>query len=127
MTKPVICDSNRGMATSKTREKDTFYLVHYRDPQNGDVVALKVRHIEDSSLGLGFVRLSGFIFHTESIVVQPTEEQLKKRFENVQSLHLSIYSLISVEELGIEHKGLNFKKDRSNLLSFPKDFPGSPG
>lgn len=114
------------MASSKKGAKDTFYLVHYRDPQNGDVVALKVKSIEDSSLGLGFVRLSGFIFSTESLVVQPTEEQLKKRFENVQSLHLSIYSLISVEELGMEHKGLNFKKDRSNLISFPSDLPGAP-
>lgn len=115
------------MANSKSVEKDTFYLVNYRDPQNGDVVALKVHNIEDSSLGLGFVKLSGFIFHTGSLVVQPTEEQLKKRFENVKSLHLSIYSLISVEELGMEHKGLNFKKDRSNLISFPSDFPGGPG
>ncbi len=114
------------MASSKTGEKGTLYLVSYRDPQNGEVVALKVQSIEDSSLGLGFVKLSGFIFHTETLVVRPTEEQLKKRFENVKSLHLSIYSLISVEELGMEHKGLNFKKDRSNLISFPSDLPGAP-
>lgn len=112
---------DKDMASSKSGEKDTFYLVHYRDPQTNEVIALKAKNIEDSSLGLSFVKLSEFIFHTESIVVQPTEEQLKKRFENVRSLHLSIYSLISIEELGMEHKGLSFKRDRSNLISFPSD------
>jgi hypothetical protein len=110
------------MAKSDTNTK-TFFLIHYRDPQDGKIVALKAHKIEDSSLGLGFVKISDFIFDTQSLVVQPVEEQLKKRFENVRSLHLSIYSLVSVEELGLKHKGLSFKKDRSNLISFPTDGP----
>jgi hypothetical protein len=112
-----------GFMQKKNSNTDTFYLVHYRDPQDGKVVALKVKKIEDSQLGLGFVKLSDFIFDTRSLVVQPVEEQLKQRFENVKSFHLSIYSLVSVEELGVKHKGLNFKKDRSNLISFPSDQP----
>ncbi|MCB0406720.1 MAG: DUF1820 family protein [Bdellovibrionales bacterium] len=104
-----------------TVKPETFYLIHYRDPKEGQIVALKAMKIEDSTLGLSFVKISDFIFNTSGVVVQPTEEQLKKRFENVQSLHLSIYSLISIEELGMEHQGLTFRNDRSNLISFPTD------
>lgn len=106
---------------SNSKRQETFYLVTYRDPQEGKVTALKVRNIEDSTLGLSFVKISDFLFDTSSVVVKPLEEQLENRFKNVQSLHLSIYSLISVEEVGMEHKGLNFEKDRSNLISFPSD------
>ena len=105
--------------------KDTFFLVTFRDPKDGIVTQLKVKNIEDSSLGLSFIKLSSFIFEVNTLVVQPVEEQLQKRYENVKSLHLSIYSIISIEELGVEHKGLQFNKDRSNLISFPSDM-GTP-
>jgi hypothetical protein len=45
----------------------------------------------------------------------------------VKTLHLSIYSIISIQEVGMEHKGLYFKKDKSNLVvlspehNLPKD------
>ena len=97
------------------------YLIHYRDPKDGQIVELKAHKIEDSSLGLSFIKISDFFFDSQQLVVKPTEEQLKKRFENVKSLHISIYSVISVEELGMEHDGLKFVKDRSNLVAFPKD------
>lgn len=100
------------------RKEETFYLVNYRDPKDGQIISLKAREISDSSLGLGFVRISDFIFHTDGLVVQPTEEQLKKQFENVKSFHLSIYSIISIEELGMKHIGLNFKNDKSKIISF---------
>lgn len=99
---------------------NSYFQVHYRDPKDGLIVPLKVKTIEDSSLGLSFVRLADFVFTEGSLVVSPSEEQLKKRLENVKSLHLSIYSIVSIEELGLEHRGLKFEKDRSNLVAFPK-------
>jgi hypothetical protein len=103
----------------------SYYLIHYRDPKDGKISALKAKRIEDSSLGLGFVRISEFLFDTSGIVVQPTEVQLEARFEGVKSLHLSIYSIVSVEEMGGSGGGkpLKFKKSRSNLLAFPTDSP----
>lgn len=108
------------MAT-KTSKEETFFLVNFRDPKEGKNMAIKVRKIEDSSLGLGFIKISDFIFDTQSRVVQPSEEQAQKRFENVKSLHLSIYNIISIEELGLQHVGLKFRKDRSNLIAFPSE------
>lgn len=108
------------------KKEDTFFLVSYRDPKDGQIISLKAREISDSSLGLGFIRISDFIFHTDGLVVQPTEEQLKKRFENVKSFHLSIYSIVSIEELGMKHVGLKFKNDKSKILSFPDSSSFSP-
>lgn len=89
-------------------------------------MALKARRVEDSTLGLSFVRISDFFFDTASVVVQPTEVQLQQRFENVNGLHLSIYSIISIAEIGGGGKkspGLKFKKTKSNLIAFPGDQP----
>lgn len=104
----------------------SYFLIHYRDPKDGKIVALKARRIEDSSLGLGFVRISNFFFDTASVVVQPTEVQLEQHFKDVKSLHISIYSIISVEEIGAKHAGLKFRKPKSNLIAFPGETPTPP-
>ncbi len=105
------------MFSVMAQKKDpSFYVVTYRDQRDASVVSLKVRAIEDSSLGLGFVALSGFIFEQDSILVQPEEEAKKKKFENIKTLHLSIYSILSIAEMGLEVPKLAFKNDKSNLL-----------
>lgn len=95
----------------------TFFQIHFRDPTVGEIVTLKARRITDSSLGLSFISISDFLFDTQSLVVKPKEEQLQKRLENVKSLHISIYSIISIEEIG--DAALKFNHDRSKLLTFP--------
>jgi hypothetical protein len=107
------------MATLTNSKTEALYLITYRDPRDGRVIDLKAHTITDSSLGLSFVVIRDFVFDTESLVANPTEEGLRKRFENTKSLHLSIYSILSIEEIGKEHKGLQFEKSRSNLLVLP--------
>lgn len=104
------------------KKKDSFYVVTYRDADKGETITLKAESIEDSSLGLGFVKISGFMFDTNSLVVKPIEEHLRKRFENIKSIHLNVYSIMSIEEVGMEHKGLSFNTDKSNLVMLPKDY-----
>ncbi len=99
--------------------KDTYFIITYREPKDGQVVSLKAHNVTDSSLGLSFISISDFYFETDSLVVNPAEEDLKKRFASVKTLHLSIYTIISIEEVGKDHKGLQFEKDRSNLVVFP--------
>jgi hypothetical protein len=99
--------------------KDTYYLVSYRDPKDGQTVSLKAKKVTDSSLGLSFIALSDFMFESDMLVVNPAEEDLKKRFSSVKTIHLSIYSVLSIEEVGLEQKDLSFEKDKSNLVVFP--------
>lgn len=96
---------------------ESYFVVNYREPKSGDLLTIKARKIADSSLGLGFVVLSDFVFDSSTLVIKPAEEDLKKRLSDVKSLHLNIYSIVSIEERG--DKKLAFKKDRSNLVSLP--------
>jgi hypothetical protein len=103
------------------KKQETFFIISYREPKDGKVLTLKARTVTDSSLGLSFVAISDFIFNTTSVVINPEEEDMKKHFEDVKTLHLSIYSIIFIEEVGPEHKGLKFKKDKSNLVVLSGD------
>jgi hypothetical protein len=67
------------------------------------------------------------VFDTKSVVINPEEEEQKRRFEHVKTLHLSIYSIISIEEVGADHKGLAFKKDKSNLVVLSPELPQPKG
>lgn len=101
---------------------ETYYVVTYRDPEKlieQKNLTLRVKSIGDSNLGLSFVKLSDFIFDQGSIVLDPNADKLKKRFENTKSFHLSIYNIISIEEVGMNHQGLHFDKDKSNLYVIP--------
>ncbi len=91
-----------------------LFMIHYRDAKEGETFSLKARQVSDSTLGLSFVCISDFVFDVGSLVIKPAEEQLKKKLENVKSLHLSIYSITSIEELS--EKSLSFKQDKSKLL-----------
>ena len=98
------------------KKQETFYLITYRDAKDANILTLKAKTVTDSSLGLSFVAISDFVFDTKSLVINPEEEDQKRHFEGVKTLHLSIYSIISIQEVGPDHKGLNFRKDKSNLV-----------
>jgi len=98
-----------------------IYEISYRDPQDGEIKTLRAATVRDSSLGLAFVCLSDFVFEKSSLVINPKEEELAKRFENIKSLHLSLYSIVSIAETGAEHAGLKFDRDKSNLVVLPSN------
>ena len=102
-----------------SKKKDTCFIITYRDPVSEKQVSVKAGTVADSTLGLSFIAVSDFIFDQGAIVVNPQEEDMKRRFEDVKTLHLSIYTVLSIEEVGSQHKGLRFKKDKSNLLVLP--------
>lgn len=119
------------MSETTSNSKNFYYIVTYRDPEkmigsslagssNNSLpknITLKVKTIKDSTLGLGFISMSDFIFDPHnSPIIDPQEEQLRKRFENTNALHLSIYHIISIEEVGLDHLGLTFTRDKGNLL-----------
>jgi len=49
-------------------------------------------------------------------VFDPNEEALAKRFEGVRRLHLNLYAILAIEEVGVDNTGLSFDSDRSNVL-----------
>jgi hypothetical protein len=105
------------------QKNKNHYIINFRDPMDGKVTSLKARFIQDSRLGLSFISISDFLFNEASPVVNPTEEAMKKRFAETKSLHLSMYSILSIEEVGLESKGLKFKKNKSNLIVLAPEIP----
>jgi hypothetical protein len=105
------------------KKTETYYIVTYKEPDTQKTVEIKAKSISDSVLGLGFVSISDFIFSTSGVVVQPSEEQQRSKFEGVKSFHLNIYSILSIKEMGLKNKGLQFKNDKSKVLTFPESTP----
>ncbi|MEE2742497.1 MAG: DUF1820 family protein [Bdellovibrionota bacterium] len=104
-------------------KKDTYYCVTYRDPKDGKNIQLKAKTIKDSNLGLSFIFISDFIFTNgaNSKIIDPNEEKLKNTLKETKGLHLSIYSVIMIEEIGNNHNGLHFEKDKAKILVLPSD------
>ena len=98
---------------------DTCYRITYRDLAAGEIRTLRARAISDSGLGLSFICVSEFVFTQESLLVNPKDEALAEQFKDVKSLHLSMHTIVCIEELGQEHKGLQLEQDRSNLVVYP--------
>lgn len=107
------------MTARKKKKQNDFFRIIYRDPVEDKIVNLRAKSIRDSNLGPTFIRVSDFIFDQGTIVVDPSQESLKKDFEGVESIHLSIYSIMRIDELGSENAGLQFEQDRSNLIVLP--------
>lgn len=108
-----------------SRDQETYFVITYRDARDNKPVSVKAHRVTDSSLGLSFIAVSDFYFADNALVVNPEEEQQRKRFENVKQIHLSIYSVIAIEEVGKDHRGLKFKKDKSNIVVLPGGDSGS--
>lgn len=81
---------------------------------------MRVRKIEDSTLGPTFITLSGFIFEEGNLIIDPSEEDRRKRFENTRRLHLSLFHILSVEEVGPRVRKLDLVSDRTNLVILPE-------
>jgi hypothetical protein len=107
------------MVAMEKKEPKTCFIVSYRDPLDSKLVELRANKVEDSELGISFVAVSDFIFERRSPVVDPVAEDLKRKFEDVKTLHLSLYSILSIQEVGRANRGLQFKKAKSNLVMLP--------
>ncbi len=110
----------------KFKEEDqTHFIITFRDVEKlldkkeQKNITLNVKEISDSNLGLGFIRLSGFMFEESSFLIDPQTEKLRERFKHTKNLHLNIYNVICIEEVGPKHRGLRFKNDKSRLHILP--------
>ena len=98
------------------KQDTTLYLIQYREAKNGNYQSVKARKIQDSPLGLSFIAISDFVFDSNPLVINPNEEAKKLEFEKIKTLHLSIYSIQSISEMGDRENSLNFKNDKSQVF-----------
>lgn len=98
---------------------DTHFVITYKDPAKDETVTLRARKVYDSPLGLSFLAISDFVFEAGARLIDPAEEAQRERLRDVRTLHLSIYRVLSIQEMGADHEGLTLVGDRSNLVNFP--------
>lgn len=90
------------------------------------MTTLKARSVGRSDLGAGFVCVSEFVFDTTSRLANPAEEALKRRFDGMRRLHLNVFTIQSIAELGVDHPGLKLEppdSDRANVVVLPLPVP----
>ncbi len=67
--------------------------------QQGKVYEVYARHVSQGEL-LGFVEVEGLLFGERSqVVVDPSEERLKKEFEGVERVYLPMHSVLRIDEV----------------------------
>ena len=96
---------------------DTCFAVTFR-ADTGDVVTLRARTVTDSQLGPSFLCLSDFVF-PDGRLIDPTQERLQRRYAETKRLHLNVFGIQTIEEVGIENPGLSLEQDRSKLILLP--------
>ncbi|MDX1379629.1 MAG: DUF1820 family protein [Xanthomonadales bacterium] len=93
------------MAKSKHLYKIVFF-------NQGKVYELFSEGVSSSGLW-GFVEVSGLVFESgEGLVVDPTEEKMRKEFENARVLHLPIQAILRIEE--VDKRGQCLIRDRES-------------
>ena len=96
---------------------DTCFAVTFRN-ESGDIVTLKARTVEDSSLGPSFLCIRDFLF-AEGRIVDPAQERLQRRYADTRRLHVNVFGVQAIEEIGVENPGLTLAQDRSRLILLP--------
>ena len=110
------------MAKKKTTFKVTFI-------NNNKLYEVFATEVCQSSL-LGFVEIGGYVFGEASgLVIDPSEERLKKEFSGVKRSYIPLHSVIRIDE--VEKSGINkisdLPKDGNVISPFPSSNILTPG
>ena len=90
-------------------EKKLYKIVFLN---NGKVYELFSEGVASSGLW-GFVEVSDLVFESsDGLVVDPTEEKMRREFEHASVLHLPIQSVLRVEE--VKKRGQCLIRDRES-------------
>ena len=88
----------------------------------GKVYELFVRQVYQSDL-YGFIEVEDYVFDSVTqVVVDPSEEKLKKEFAGVRRSFIPIQSVIRIDE--VEKSGASKISSGDNITPFPVSFMG---
>ena len=90
---------------------------------NSKLYEVYARQVCQSSL-LGFVEIGDYVFgESGGIVIDPSEERLKKEFSGVTRSYIPMHSVIRIDE--VDKKGVNkisdLPKDGNVITPFPNN------
>ena len=100
------------------QDKQRIYRIIFT--QEDKVYEIFVRYICEENL-MGFIEVEELVFsNSESVVVDPTEEKLKKEFQGVKRSYIPMHMILRIDEM--EKDGLAKLKSpnvQDNVRPFP--------
>ena len=102
-------------AMAQIKKKLTYRITFHNQ---GKLYELFARAVHQSGL-FGFIEVEGIVFGEKStVVVDPSEEQLKTEFEGVSRVYLPIHSVVRIDE--VEKVGhAKVSSSEGNIAPFP--------
>ncbi len=96
-----------------SEETGRIYKIVFHN--HGQLVELFARHVSQGGL-FGFVEVEDLIFGARSqVVVDPSEESLRREFEGVRRIYVPLHSVVRIDE--VEREGVG-------RITETKDGPG---
>lgn len=92
--------------------------------QQGELYEVYARQVSQGGL-LGFVEVEEVLFGERSqVVLDPSEERLKKEFEGVERFYLPLHSVIRIDQVDRQGTPRISEADagRGNVAAFPQPF-----
>lgn len=115
------------MTTKKNPTKRVYRVVFMSQGRTYEIYA---RQVAQGAL-FGFVEIEELVFGERTeVVVDPSEESLKREFEGVRRTYVPMHAIVRIDE--VEKEGTprisGDSKNRSNVTSFPVPIytPGKP-
>ena len=102
-------------------EKHTIYKVLFHN--QGKVFEIYAREVGQGGL-FGFVEVADIVFGTKTaVVIDPSEDSLRREFEGVERLHIPMHSVIRIDEVKKEGSGRILEADGSAASVSPFPMP----
>ena len=99
--------------------KKSLYKIIFLN--QGKVYEIFARSISQGSM-FGFIEVAQIVFGAKtSLVVDPSEENLKSEFENVSRIHIPLHSVIRIDEVNKQGtaKITNVSGNEGKIMPFP--------
>jgi hypothetical protein len=93
---------------------------------HGKVYEVYAKSVASSELW-GFTTISGLVFASSAVLVDPAEEKLKEEFGKTQALHLPMHAIVRIEE--VEERGTAAIRDGTSgekITPFPMPMRPAP-
>ncbi len=96
--------------------KEAIYRIKFVNQD--EVYEIYARDVYQSDLW-GFLEIENFVFGSQmKVVVDPSEEKLKKQFEGVERSYIPMQSIIRIDE--VKHEGVaKITEAKGTIAAFP--------
>jgi hypothetical protein len=101
----------------------TIYRISFYN--QGDIYELHAREVHQSNM-YAFVEIEDIIFgERSSVVVDPSEERLKREFSGVKRTYIPLQAVIRIDEVEKEgaNKIINSEGENGKITPFPLSYP----